>query len=74
MLVATDNVGRGLSVLVTAAVINYDIPMKMVENQYYLDQAVYVQRAGRTGRYGRRGIAVTICESDEDIEKLQAMA
>lgn len=45
-------------------VVNYGTPIKF-ENQF--DQKVYTYRVGRTGRFGKRGVAVTLdygCDSD----------
>jgi ATP-dependent RNA helicase DeaD len=50
ILVATDVASRGLDVNNITHVINYDIP----EN--YDD---YIHRIGRTGRAGKKGIALT---------------
>ncbi len=49
-LIATDVAGRGIDVPDVALVINYDMPNN-VEN--------YTHRIGRTGRAGRKGVAVT---------------
>jgi len=60
-LVATDVAGRGIDVDDLELVVNYDIPY---------DAEDYVHRVGRTGRAGRRGLAVTFA-SGRDIYKLQ---
>jgi ATP-dependent RNA helicase DDX23/PRP28 len=49
-LIATDVAGRGIDVPDVALVVNYDMPGS-IEN--------YTHRIGRTGRAGRKGIAVT---------------
>eukprot|EP00198_Chlamydomonas_reinhardtii_P003620 XP_001692956.1 pre-mRNA-splicing ATP-dependent RNA helicase [Chlamydomonas reinhardtii] len=50
VLIATDVAGRGIDVPDVALVVNYDMPTN-IEN--------YTHRIGRTGRAGRKGIAVT---------------
>lgn len=50
LLVATDVAARGLDIENVSHVINYDIPE---------DADDYVHRIGRTGRAGRKGIAIT---------------
>lgn len=66
VLVATDIAARGIDIEKLKYVINYDIP-NVAET--------YVHRIGRSGRAGEAGIAISICEPDQnvyikDIEKL----
>ena len=49
VLLTTDLLGRGIDVQQVSVVINYDIPSK-VES--------YIHRIGRSGRYGRNGVAI----------------
>lgn len=51
LLVATDVAARGIDVGNVTHVVNYDIPQ---------DTEAYVHRIGRTGRAGRRGLAITL--------------
>lgn len=51
LLVATDVAARGIDVGSVSHVINFDIPQ---------DVESYVHRIGRTGRAGRKGIALTL--------------
>jgi ATP-dependent RNA helicase DeaD len=60
-LVATDVAGRGIDVDHLELVVNYDLPY---------DPEDYVHRIGRTGRAGRKGVAVTFVGRRE-IFKLQ---
>lgn len=50
ILIATDVAARGLDIDHVTHVINYDIPQ---------DHESYVHRIGRTGRAGKKGIAIT---------------
>ncbi len=50
-LIATDVAARGIDVSNVSHVINYDIPQ---------DPESYVHRIGRTGRAGKKGIALTL--------------
>lgn len=61
LLVATDVAARGIDVDELELVLNYDLPY---------DAEDYVHRIGRTGRAGRKGMAVTFV-SGRDIYKLQ---
>lgn len=65
-LVATDIAARGIDVAALPSVVNYELPNV---------PETYVHRIGRTGRAGRTGVAVSLCDVDEkeylaDIEKL----
>ncbi len=66
VLVATDIAARGIDIDKLRYVINYDVP-NIAET--------YVHRIGRSGRAGEDGIAISICEPEENahvraIEKL----
>lgn len=66
VLVATDIAARGIDIDKLRYVINYDIPN---------EPETYVHRIGRCGRANEEGIAISICEPEEnayirDIEKL----
>jgi len=56
ILVATDVAARGLDIENVSHVFNYDVPA---------DAEDYVHRIGRTGRAGRKGIAVTFLTARE---------
>lgn len=49
VLVSTDLLSRGIDVQQVSVVINYDIPTKIES---------YLHRIGRSGRYGRKGVAI----------------
>jgi superfamily II DNA/RNA helicase len=53
VLVATDVAARGIDVQSISHAINFDLPMQAED---------YVHRIGRTGRAGRQGTAITLCE------------
>jgi len=66
VLVATDIAARGIDIDKLRFVVNFDIP-NIAET--------YVHRIGRSGRAGEEGVAISICEPEEnifikDIEKL----
>lgn len=66
VLVATDIAARGIDIDKLQHVINYDIPS---------EPETYVHRIGRSGRAGENGVAISLCEPEEnaymrDIEKL----
>jgi ATP-dependent RNA helicase len=62
LLVATDVWARGLDVQQVALVINFD-PAP--------DKEIYLHRIGRSGRFGRRGVAITFVAGIGEIKALQ---
>ncbi|MGR3465966.1 helicase-related protein, partial [Limimaricola sp.] len=66
ILVASDVAARGLDVPAVSHVFNFDVPSHAED---------YVHRIGRTGRAGRKGTAIMICnprdeKNLEDVERL----
>mmetsp|Transcript_6658 Transcript_6658/g.6513 ORF Transcript_6658/g.6513 Transcript_6658/m.6513 type:complete len:390 (+) Transcript_6658:20-1189(+) len=61
VLIATDIWGRGLDVQQVSLVINYDIPT---------NRELYIHRIGRSGRYGRKGVAINLVRN-EDVRLLR---
>jgi len=57
VLVATDIAARGIDINKLRYVINYDIPNV---------PETYVHRIGRSGRAGEEGVAISICEPEEN--------
>ena len=51
ILITTDLMARGIDVQQVSLVINYDMPM---------DLETYMHRVGRSGRYGRKGVAINL--------------
>jgi len=58
VLVATDIAARGIDIQKLQYVVNFDVP-NIAED--------YVHRIGRSGRAGEAGIAISICEPEENI-------
>eukprot|EP00920_Eleutheroschizon_duboscqi_P003543 GHVT01008278.1.p1 GENE.GHVT01008278.1~~GHVT01008278.1.p1 ORF type:complete len:396 (-),score=79.12 GHVT01008278.1:835-2022(-) len=68
VLIATDIWGRGLDVNQVSLVINYDLPN---------NRELYIHRIGRSGRFGRKGVAINFVKNDDirilrDIEQYYA--
>jgi superfamily II DNA/RNA helicase len=53
ILIATDVVSRGIDISDVSHVINYDLPRSQDE---------YIHRIGRTGRAGKKGLALTLID------------
>ena len=63
VLVATDVAARGLDIKELQAVINYDLPW---------DPEIYVHRIGRTGRAGKKGLALSLC-TEQELNRVKAI-
>lgn len=68
VLITTDLWARGIDVQQVSLVINYDIP---------LSREQYLHRIGRSGRFGRKGLAINLVKKEElkvlkDIEQYYA--
>lgn len=63
ILITTDILARGIDVQQVSLVINYDLPH---------EAETYVHRVGRSGRWGKKGVAVNFC-SGNDINKIKYM-
>eukprot|EP01063_Lacrimia_lanifica_P010837 TRINITY_DN1759_c4_g1_i1.p1 TRINITY_DN1759_c4_g1~~TRINITY_DN1759_c4_g1_i1.p1 ORF type:complete len:615 (+),score=292.80 TRINITY_DN1759_c4_g1_i1:65-1909(+) len=64
ILICTELMARGVDLKGVQTVINYDFPTSIQS---------YVHRVGRTGRAGRKGLAITLW-TDEDRGELRAIA
>ncbi|KAJ5079820.1 eukaryotic initiation factor 4a-iii [Anaeramoeba ignava] len=56
VLITTDVWARGIDVQQVSLVINYDLP---------ISRETYIHRIGRSGRFGRKGIAINFVKSDD---------
>jgi ATP-dependent RNA helicase len=64
VLIATDVWARGIDVRNVTLVINFDIPSQC---------ETYLHRIGRSGRFGRKGIAITFVAGESDEKKLKKL-
>merc|ERR1711871_899064 len=56
VLITTDLLARGIDVQQVSLVINYDLPK---------DRENYIHRIGRSGRFGRKGVAINFIVQDD---------
>ncbi len=67
VIITTNMLARGIDVPEIEIVINFDVPTLTLANKVSSgDPESYIHRIGRTGRFGSKGIAVTIYDRDED--------
>ncbi|KAL5961171.1 ATP-dependent RNA helicase FAL1 [Taenia solium] len=65
ILVTTDIWARGIDVQTVGLVVNYDLPQTA---------PVYLHRIGRSGRFGRRGLAISFVAGGNDAAHLNSIA
>ena len=71
VLITTNMIARGIDVPEAQLIINYDVPTdRSRDGKIYGDTATYQHRIGRTGRFGSKGIALSIYDRDLDEECL----
>jgi len=63
VLISTDLLSRGIDVQQVSLVLNYDIPY---------EKETYIHRIGRSGRFGRKGVAVNFV-TQKDYSKFKAI-
>ena len=56
ILLSTDLLSRGIDIQQLSLVINYDLP---------IEKETYIHRIGRSGRYGRKGVAINLINDRE---------
>merc|ERR1712187_33341 len=61
VLISTDLLARGIDVQQVSLIINYDLPA---------NQENYLHRIGRSGRYGRKGVAINFLAS-KDVSRMR---
>ena len=63
ILLSTDLLSRGIDIQQLSLVINFDLPKS---------KETYIHRIGRSGRYGRKGVAINLV-GDRDMDRLQEL-
>lgn len=72
VLITTNVLARGIDVQSVTMVINFDVPT--MANGRDPDPETYLHRIGRTGRFGRVGVALTLIHDRHSWEQLHAIA
>ncbi|XP_076840463.1 ATP-dependent RNA helicase DDX19A [Brachyhypopomus gauderio] len=70
VLITTNVCARGIDVEQVSVVINFDLPLDSEGNP---DNETYLHRIGRTGRFGKRGLAINMVDSDYSMGILKAI-
>ncbi|KAJ4305690.1 RNA helicase required for poly(A+) mRNA export [Kalmusia sp. IMI 367209] len=72
VLITTNVLARGIDVQSVTMVINFDVPT--MANGRDPDPETYLHRIGRTGRFGRVGVALTLIHDRPSWEQLHSIA
>lgn len=68
VLIATDVIARGIDIQNVGLIINYEIPSgKGFKECYY-------HRIGRTGRYGKKGVAISLISNRHEDDRLREIS
>lgn len=74
VLITTNALARGVDVPAVAVVVNYDLPVQRLgSNKQVADEATYLHRIGRCGRFGRRGTAINFLEKPDDFAVMETI-
>lgn len=68
VLITTNVCARGIDVEQVSVVINFDIPIDMKHNP---DFETYLHRIGRTGRFGKAGLAINMVDGSKSLALLK---
>jgi len=70
-LISTNVLSRGIDVLSVNLVVNYDLPLTKDNTP---DFETYIHRIGRTGRFGKPGVAINFIYNELTARQLDAIA
>ncbi|KAF8764615.1 DEAD-box helicase Dbp80 like protein [Argiope bruennichi] len=68
VLITTNVCSRGIDIEQVTLVVNFDLPVTINKEA---DCETYLHRIGRSGRFGKRGIAINMVEKEEDLQILK---
>lgn len=68
VLITTNVLSRGIDIEQVTIVVNFDLPMDMHRKA---DCETYLHRIGRTGRFGKAGLAINLVDSSESMAVLK---
>jgi len=71
VLITTNVLARGIDVLSVTLVINFDLPLTRFGKP---DPETYIHRIGRSGRFGRKGVAINFVHDDTTRHQLATIA
>ena len=70
VLITTNVLARGIDVLSITLVVNFDLPLNRYNKP---DFETYIHRIGRSGRFGRKGVAINFVSDERSRRDLQSI-
>lgn len=71
VLITTNVSARGIDVEQVTVVVNFDLPIDLNRQP---DYETYLHRIGRTGRFGKNGLAINMVDSEQGMHILQMIS
>lgn len=71
ILITTNLLSRGFDEKLVKLIINFDLPVKKEDNRIVPDMETYLHRIGRTGRFGSKGIGLTLVSDEREFKSLK---
>lgn len=71
VLITTNVLARGIDISSVTVVINFDMPTLRNGNA---DPSTYLHRIGRTGRFGRTGVSISLIDNKKSFQVLKEIA
>lgn len=71
VLITTNVCARGIDIEQVTVVINFDLPTQHESGKP--DMETYLHRIGRTGRFGKKGIAINFVDSADSLKMVKAI-
>ena len=71
VIVATNVMARGIDIENVTLVINYDLPLHPETKK--IDFETYLHRIGRTGRFGKDGLAINFVDGPRTMEMINQL-
>lgn len=72
VLITTNLMARGIDVEQVTVVVNYDLPINMDNRD--IDFETYLHRIGRTGRFGKNGLAINLVDGKKTLEMIKKLS
>jgi ATP-dependent RNA helicase DDX19/DBP5 len=73
ILITTNLLARGFDERLVKLIINFDMPVMKQNDKYEVDKENYLHRIGRTGRFGSKGIGLTLVSNDNELNMIKEL-